>query len=411
MLRTTPIAPTHAGRAEVAELVAAMTAQLDDVARHLTDTIHEHLDEVGEDLYVLTLQSVRSNLGMLMTLMREGGDPAAAVAPPEAIAYAKEYVRRGLPFELLGRAYRTAQGALSRLVLDRLRASATDTDRLVEAVGFFNDWLFAAIEALERQLTVVYMAEREQWLRGAAAMRAEEVRALLDGAKVDVAEVSQRLGYALDRSHLGFVVWSDDEDPDRHELFGAMESLAAAVADALGGGGLLVVAQGAQLACWTASDGATPARAPVPARGLRVALGAAHPGPEGFALSHREALAARRVAGLRGSAWTCFTRVALDSLVTHDVDEARRFVAAELGPLAEDTDGARRLSATLRVFLEEGSSFVRAARRLGVHENTVAYRVHRAEDLLGHRVAERQLELRVALRAARLVLAGPRSHD
>jgi DNA-binding PucR family transcriptional regulator len=39
-----------------------------------------------------------------------------------------------------------------------------------------------------------------------------------------------------------------------------------------------------------------------------------------------------------------------------------------------------------------------------VHENTVTYRVRRAEDLLGHRAVERQLELRVALRLARLVL-------
>ena len=43
---------------------------------------------------------------------------------------------------------------------------------------------------------------------------------------------------------------------------------------------------------------------------------------------------------------------------------------------------------TLSAFYEEGSSFVRAARRLGVHENTVTYRVQRAEELLGHSVTE-----------------------
>ena len=58
---------------------------------------------------------------------------------------------------------------------------------------------------------------------------------------------------------------------------------------------------------------------------------------------------------------------------------------------------------TLRIFLEEGASFVRAARRLGVHTNTVTYRVHRAEELLGHPVTERQLELHVALRLVSLV--------
>jgi DNA-binding PucR family transcriptional regulator len=58
------------------------------------------------------------------------------------------------------------------------------------------------------------------------------------------------------------------------------------------------------------------------------------------------------------------------------------------------------------IFLEEGSSFVRAGRRLGIHANTVAYRVRRAESLLGRPVTERQLELRVALRLARLRASG-----
>jgi DNA-binding PucR family transcriptional regulator len=57
----------------------------------------------------------------------------------------------------------------------------------------------------------------------------------------------------------------------------------------------------------------------------------------------------------------------------------------------------------LRAFYDEGSSFVRAARRLGVHENTVTYRVQRAEELLGHPVSERRLELQVALRLVSLV--------
>ena len=69
----------------------------------------------------------------------------------------------------------------------------------------------------------------------------------------------------------------------------------------------------------------------------------------------------------------------------------------ELGPLAEGGEPTRRLVATLLVFLEEGASFARAARRLRVHENTIGYRVRRAEELLGHRIADRRLELHVAL--------------
>ncbi|MFN8203194.1 MAG: helix-turn-helix domain-containing protein [Solirubrobacteraceae bacterium] len=110
-----------------------------------------------------------------------------------------------------------------------------------------------------------------------------------------------------------------------------------------------------------------------------------------------------KLAGDGAAPCTAFADVAVDVLTTQDVGEAQRFVARELGALAAGDEPARRLTATLRVFLDEGSSFVRAGRRLGVHENTVAYRVRRAEELLGHRVGERQLELRVALRLAEVL--------
>ena len=412
VLEMKPVASSFAGRAELGELVEDMSAALDEVATLLTDTIHTHLEELDEDLHVLTRESVRANLGLIVTMLRERRAPSTAVAPAEALAYVREYVRRGIGLDVLQRAYRTAQAALSRQVLDRVRAATGDAEHLVDVVGFFNDWLFAWVEALERQVTEVYLREREQWVRGAAAVRAAEVRALLEGARGDVREHSRRLGYELDRWHVAFVVWGEDPDADAQALFGEMERQAAAVADALGATSSLTVPLGSRLACWAGlhgppADGAVADLRPRP--GLRVTVGSAYAGIDGFCSSHREARVAGRVARL-GHRRTCCTRfadVALDALATHDVDDARRFVAHELGALAGDGDSARRLRATVRVFLEEGSSYVRAARRLGVHHNTVVYRVNRVEDLLGRRIADRELELRVALRLGRLLLRAP----
>lgn len=434
------IAPSHASRMEIAEAAVTMSGELDAIAATLVETIHEHIEELDEDMRVWTLQSTRANLGMMMTMLREGADPRAAVAPPEAIGYAKEYVVRGLDFGLLQRAYRTAQGMFSGMALERLRATTDDADHLAEAMVFFNQWLFAWIETLERQLTDVYMREREQWVRGAAAMRAAEVRALLSGARVEVAEVSKRLGYELDRWHVGYVVWSDgvDEGPGAGQaIYGEMERVAAAVAESLGTRRALTVPEGRHLACWVGR------REPLELADLRVPAGAtvsvaagspAH-GVDGFVQSHREALVARRVADLavtrpafapytgvnagrvtdpalevgseaepRGVC-VAYPEIALDALLTADAEAARRFAERELGALAAKDESSRRLAGTLGVFLEEGSSFVRAARRLGVHTNTVTYRVHRAEELLGHPVSERQIELRVALRLANLLPA------
>ena len=383
--------PTRASRVGIEEIVAEMSAELDDVARFLTDVIHTELDELDDEIYIGTLQSVRSNLGLIMTMLHEGVEPSDAVAPSEAVAYAKEYARRGLSFELLRRAYRSAQAAFSRMWLERLRLALPDADAFAESVGFFNDWLFSWIDALERQLIEPYMAERERWIRGSAAMRAEQVRAVLAGGRVDVAEVSTRLGYELRRSHLAFLVYGEGAFPD-------MERLAASVAEAACARSHLAVPQGGHLACWAGSGSLDDLDLPAGCS-LSVAVGLPGHGVDGFRRSHHEASLARRAAevlGQRGAVF--FANSALDVLLTQDADEARRFVARELGPLADGSDMSRRLVVTLHAFYDEGSSFVRAARRLGVHENTVTYRVQRAEELLGHPVGERRLELQVALR-------------
>jgi sugar diacid utilization regulator len=59
--------------------------------------------------------------------------------------------------------------------------------------------------------------------------------------------------------------------------------------------------------------------------------------------------------------------------------ELRHFVEQVLLPLA----GRETLRATLKVFLESGGSQVEAAKRLGIHRNTLAYRLRRVGSLVG----------------------------
>jgi len=412
--RSTISAPL-ASRAEIDAIVETLSGELDEVSAALVDTIHENLEELDDDMRTWTLQSTRANLGGLVTLMREGADPRSAVLPPEAIGYAKEYVVRGLDLVLLQRAYRSAQGVFAGMILERLREATDDADHLASAMGYFNAWIFAWIETLERQLTTLYMSEREQYLRGTAAMRAAEVRAILSGAEVDAGAVGRRIGYELERFHVGYVVWTDgggDSPGSGHSIFGEMEQVAATVAESLGARGMIAVPQGRHLACWAGRrepPHLDDLRVPLGAKGtVSVAAGSPGEGVEGFVLSHREALLARRVAQLEaagGPVCVTYPDLALDSLITGDLEAAERFAARELGPLTATDESTRRLASTLAVYLEESRSFARAARRLGVHTNTVTYRVHRAEDLLGHPVAERQLELRVALRLLDLLPA------
>jgi hypothetical protein len=92
------------------------------------------------------------------------------------------------------------------------------------------------------------------------------------------------------------------------------------------------------------------------------------------------------------------TRVFLASC---DVAEAVSFAGEVLAPL----DGSAELVETLDVFLREAASARRTAAALGVHHNTVRYRLARIERLTGSPVAtdaEAQLRMRLALAVRRV---------
>ena len=83
-----------------------------------------------------------------------------------------------------------------------------------------------------------------------------------------------------------------------------------------------------------------------------------------------------------------------------DLPRARAFVCRQLGPLASPDEPAERLRETVLAFLAAGGSATRVAKELYDHQNTVAYRVKRAEELLGRRVTESPIELTCALTLA-----------
>lgn len=412
LMQSGSVAPSRQAMVLVEDTLTEMRSALEESTDFVTNAIHGESDSLDDGLYPATRESTRANIEQIVTMLARGMDPSRLQPPEAAVTYARTFVHEGLSLEFLGRAYRLGQRAYTKLWLQELQARADDAGELAEAMGFFSDWLFGYIEGIQAPLSEVYTAEHERRVRGGMAMRTEEVRSILAGAHVDLTASSSRLRYRLDGAHTGFVVWSEEATADHltadgHTVFGDMETLAAEVLEALQGSTALLLPLGRIYAGWV-PVGAVPEGVELPRgrNGLRLAIGRPGRGLEGFRRTHQEALSAKRVASLAQRATTTcvsFSAVALDALMTQDVDEARRFVAHELGPLLEDTDANRRVAATLEVFLQEESSFVRAARRLGVHENTVAYRVRRAETLLGRRVCERQLELRSALRLARFV--------
>jgi hypothetical protein len=87
-----------------------------------------------------------------------------------------------------------------------------------------------------------------------------------------------------------------------------------------------------------------------------------------------------------------------------DTSELRQFVSEALGVL-ERRDLRGTLRDTLRAYLETGGSHADASHRLGIHRNTLAYRLRRIGELIGRDVGDPRtwLTLHLALWASELL--------
>jgi DNA-binding PucR family transcriptional regulator len=330
-------------------------------------------------------------------------DPGAPVPPnlgPETLGIARDLVRRGLDAGALD-AYRTGQNTAWRMWMAMAFTLTTDPAELAELLDVSARSIFSFVDETLAGITAQVEREREALLRGTQAERLEVVTLVLQGAPIDPERASTRLGYALGRAHTAAVCFSDDPRPDPGELERAGQALGAAAG---GRRVLTVLASAASLWAWVAGDEA-PAPAAVEAAletlpGVRVALGPAGVGVEGFRRSHQDALATQRllVRGARRVRVAAYDDVAMVALVTQDEERAAELVARTLGDLATAPGELRE---TLRTYLREGSNASRTAEVLFTHRNTVLNRLARAERLLPAPLAGRGLQVALALEVVR----------
>lgn len=347
-----------------------------------------------EELPALThdsdlLEAARSSTAANIAIVEELAAGNVALVdlepPPQAAAFARELARRNVPVSDLGHAYRVAQRALWRWALEQIHERVDDPQETAAAVEALADAVFATGDAFITAIMERHALERERWLRSADAVRRATVQELLTGGPVDAAAASRRLRYELRQEHQGFVVWAE-----------GASALPEEAAGAVGGPRALVVPLGVGVVAGWAPAGALRTDA---AGGASVAVGSPSPGVPGFRITHHEAMEARRVARLLGCSETptAYEDIALLALLTQDLGQARVFAERRLGPLVADDDTTQRLAETLRTVLEERGSPRRAAKRLGVHENTVAKRLRTIESIVGDRVEGPPAELLAAL--------------
>lgn len=392
----------------LAELLRRAVALMLDEADELLAAIDAASFEVNRELLELApglrdpLRAAgRSNV-MVWALanMRKPGLPVPANLSPENLDFARDVVRHGFDETILS-GFRMGQNLALRTATDLAFRVTDDHDALHDLLGLVSQSIFAYVEDTLEGITTTIRADRAQLRDAASAARAEAVALILEGAPISERRATQLLGYDVDRAHTAAIVWSDEAAAD-----GAIEAVTNDLARMSGAARPLTLPVGPSTAWVWLSGGASSGlseRLP-PIEGVRVALGRPGAGLAGFRRSHQEAAATQRLARrlpLR-SPLTSYDEVEVLALASTNEDQARDFVARTLGPLAQAPVEVRD---TLRTYLRQECNLTRTAQLEFAHRNTVAARLERARDLLPLPLADRTLEVSLALEIARILVA------
>lgn len=328
-------------------------------------------------------------------------DPGAPVPPntgPEPLSIARELVRRGVS-EFPLDAYRVGEGVAWRRLMEIAFELTSDPAELHEMLDVCSQSISAFVDATLAGIAAEIDLERDDLTRGTHAERRETVALLLEGAPIPRQRAEARLGHALTGTHTAAVIWSEDSAGDLSGLDRAAEAFGQDCGDPRP---LSVLASTATRWVWAAGGAdvqhgfqvLTRASGELP--GIRVAIGPAADGLDGFRRSHFDAITTQQMMARLHSTQQIarFADVELVALTTTDPDRAAEFVSRNLGGL-ETADP--ELQETVRVFVNEQCNASRAAARLYLHRNTLLRRLLRADDLLPRPLAENSVAVAVAL--------------
>lgn len=377
----------------------------DDLADHAPRYASAVLERVADDLPDLLADAERAALARAGSeaLLREFatglrlGVSDGFHAPSAATAFAGHLAREGVPLAHVLRSYRLGQEVLVARASELV--THADEPDAPAAVARLVALSFRFADAAMTDIAAVYEREREAVLRADVARRADIVARILTNADVDAHAAERTLAYRLDGWHLALVCW-----PPRPAGHDAPLDMLAEIARSLTDARPLVIAEaGATAAAWVARGGrlddheVSRIATRLEPHGLSLAAGEPQRGLAGFARTRAQAEQARTVARLRPRPVFRYRDVSLLALLLHDPDAATAFAEEELGGLAAPTRGAGELRATLAAYFAAGHDRSRTARALGVHRNTVARRLDRAQTAIGHPLDERVRELETAL--------------
>src|SRR6201997_5297101 len=184
-------------------------ALAEEMAGLLMASIPELGRAADEDFRAGLLLSCESNVTAIWNQLLLGASLESVAPPPEAIAWSHELVHRGVPLPALLRAYRLGHGLAERRLEEAAGELKIEPDIRWRVLAHISHHLFAYVDAVCTDLVDDYEHERAQWIRGAAAARAELVSAIVERHPVDARAAIEKLRYDITRYHVALIVWGD----------------------------------------------------------------------------------------------------------------------------------------------------------------------------------------------------------
>jgi hypothetical protein len=377
---------------EFNRLVGEMQARLDRLADLTLERLEERFSARVNETAFSSAQVVefsRASIATQLLAFERGELPGHCPEPDGVAARAAAAVGE---IEVLSGGYRAAQMTLWEawfaLVEDSPGLAVKERRELLSRGS---DFFFRYADLLGGYVAAVYREEALKLRGNSEQRRFLAVKALLEGSSA--AASATGLDLDLEQHHLGLLAWGEAGGRAARELAKALHRP------------LLIVAP-IRDSWWAWISGAQPFGrseettiehfAPPP--GASLSLGLQEFGYEGFRVTHRQAQRARLLASAAERSLTRYADVAVEALASENQQEARSFIARELGPIGDDSSASQRIRETLSAYFAAEHNAASAAATLGVHQQTVANRLRVAEERLGHPVGTRRVELEVALR-------------
>ena len=408
------VTTASAVEAVVATVIAEMSPHLLEESRNIRDVLEREIAELGGDSQLLELlgASIEGNVDTVFHVLQHGITADHLHAPSAAMEYARRLAQHAIPVTALVRAYRLGQTTLLDRIFARLETSHIDPVLGLQVSHHIVSISSAYIDWISEQVVTAYQVEHERWIANRNNVRATRIRDLLSNSgSTDDNQASQAIGYQLDRHHCAAILWMDKPRSDRDGL-PVLEQLARRMCETLDENPTPLFVAADNLTAWVwIPTGRGAGRLDVNNvhqlvddrfGGAHVALGTTEFGSAGFRTSHLHAQQTRSMAVLAAAGDRIVTSyedpgLAFSALASADLTSARQLIRNTLGPLADDTDAARRLRETLRAFFDHQSSHKATAQTLHLHYNTVKYRVKSAEQMLGHPIAGHRFDIEQAL--------------